>query len=76
MLWRPLLFSLGPSARGKIVAVSRAPRGNSFNHPPNIEQSIFVYYHIFGIIILGELTNTISVKRTFFDTMTEKEGLV
>ena len=32
MLWRPLLFSLGPSARGKIVAVSRAPRGNSFNH--------------------------------------------
>ena len=43
MLWRPLLFSLGPSARGKIVAVSRAPRGNSFNHLPH-EQSIFVYY--------------------------------
>ena len=43
MLWRPLLFSHGPSARGKIVAVSRAPRGNSFNHLPH-EQSIFVYY--------------------------------
>ena len=43
VLWRPLLFSLGPLARGKIVAVSRAPRGNSFNHLPH-EQSIFVYY--------------------------------
>ena len=28
MLWRPLLFSCGPKAQGKIVAVSRAPRGN------------------------------------------------
>ena len=43
VLWRPLLFPLGPSAHGKIVAVSREPRGNSFNHLPH-EQSIFVYY--------------------------------
>ena len=42
VLWRPLLFSRGPKAQGKIVAVSRAPRGNRFNHPPNIKQSIFV----------------------------------
>ena len=45
--WRPLLFSRGPKAQGKIVAVSRALRGNRFNHPPDIEQSIFVLglYH-------------------------------
>ena len=45
MLWRPLQFSRGPKAQGKIVTVSRTPRGNRFNHPPNIEQSIFVLYH-------------------------------
>ena len=44
MLWRPLLFSRGPKAQGKIVAVSRALRGAIDLTIPRILSSQYLFY--------------------------------